>query len=131
MVEKNTTESGSAEITKCLADMNGKGGFPISVITDLQGFTIASSSANGHDPERQSAVVAMVQKTAIQVRTHLGMGLTDEISLFDQDGHRLVCRPFSARGHELILAVQVPDRNQAYRGLTNQVIKVIQKIWKL
>ncbi|NTV47267.1 MAG: hypothetical protein HGB11_12260 [Chlorobiales bacterium] len=131
MSEKNITESGSAEITKCLAEMNEKGGFPISVITDLQGFTIASSSANGHDPERQSAVVALVQKTAIQVRNHLGMGTTDEISLFDQNGQRLVCRPFNVRGHELILAVQVPEKHQAYRGLTNQAIKVIQKNWKL
>ena len=131
MTEKRVTESSSAELSKCLEDMNRKGGFENAVITDMQGFPIASSVGAGGDAERQSAVVAMVQRTAQQVKHHLGMAQPDEISLADEGGKRLVCRPFSVRGQELILAVQVPDRNLAYRGLTNQTIKTIQKVWKL
>ena len=38
----------------------------------------------------QAAVVALIQKTAAQVSSQLGMAQTDEISLYDTDGQRLV-----------------------------------------
>jgi hypothetical protein len=59
------------------------------------------------------------------------MAQTDEISLFDTKGRRLVCRPFSANGHNLILAVLVPDKQQSYRRLTNTAVNAIRKQWQL
>jgi predicted regulator of Ras-like GTPase activity (Roadblock/LC7/MglB family) len=111
--------------------MNEQGGFPISVLTDRHGFSIAAAAAPNQDPEIQSAVVALVQKTAAQVRDQLGMAQTDEISLFDTEGRRLVCRPFSANGHEMILAVLVSDKHQSYRRLTNKTVNAIRRQWKL
>jgi predicted regulator of Ras-like GTPase activity (Roadblock/LC7/MglB family) len=124
-------KSGSTELAEVLATMNDKGGFPIAVLTDRHGFPIASSSAPGEDPDTQSAVVALVQKTAAQVSQQLGMAQTDEISLYDTNGRRLVCRPFSANNHEMILAVVIPDRNQSYRRLTNIAVNTIIRQWKL
>lgn len=122
---------GSTELTKVLADMNAKGGFPIAVVTDRHGFPIASAAAPGQDPDIQSAVVALVQKTAIQASHQLGMAQADEVSLYDTEGRRLVCRPFDANGHNLILAVLVPDKSQSYRRLTNQAVNAVRRQWKL
>lgn len=127
----NVKPSGSTGLAKVLAEMNEKGGFPIAVVTDRHGFPIASAAGPGEDPDIQSAVVALVQKTAIQASHQLGMAQTDEISLYDTEGRRLVCRPFSVKDHSMILAVLIPDRNQSYRRLTNQAVSAIQRQWKL
>lgn len=127
----NLPTSGSTQLARLLASMNNEGGFPIAVLTDRQGFPIASAAAPDQDPETQSAVVALVQKTAAQVQQQLGLAQTDEISLYDTNGRRLVCRPLNANGHEMILAVLVPDKRQSYRRLTNKTVKAIRQQWKL
>jgi len=66
-------KSGSAELANLLTKMNEEGGFPVSVLTNSQGFSIASVVAPDQDPEKHSAVVALVQKTALQVREQLEM----------------------------------------------------------
>lgn len=125
------SQSSSTNLSELLATMNEKGSFPISVLTDRQGFPIASAASPGQDPDTQSAVVALVQKTASQASNQLGMSATDEISLYDTEGRRLVCRPFNANGHDMILAVLIPNRNQSYRRLTNQTVSAIRKSWRL
>jgi predicted regulator of Ras-like GTPase activity (Roadblock/LC7/MglB family) len=124
-------KSGSTELAQLLADMNEQGNFPISVLTDRNGFPIASAAVPGQDPDTQSAVVALVQKAAIQASSHLGMTQTDEISLYDTSGKRLICRPFNANGHDMILAVLIPDKRQTYRRLTNVAVNAIRRQWKL
>jgi predicted regulator of Ras-like GTPase activity (Roadblock/LC7/MglB family) len=130
-VTKTNVKVGSTELAKLLAEMNEQGGFPIAVLTDRHGFPIASAAGPGQDPDTQSAVVALVQKTATQVRDQLGMAQTDEISLYDTKGQRLVCRPISVNSHDMILAVLVPDKEKSYRRLTNQTISAIRRLWKL
>ncbi len=125
------SKSGSAQLSDILAEMNQKGSFSIAIITDQNGFPVASAAAADEDPDTQSAVVALVQKTAVQARHQLGMAQTDEISLFDADGQRLVCRPFSANGYDMILAIRIPDKKQSYRRLTNRAIRDVKKLWRL
>jgi len=127
----NNSNSGSTELSQLLATMNEQGKFSISVLTDKHGFPIASAAQPGQDPYTKSAVVALVQKTALQASSQLGMAQTDEISMYDTEGRRLVCRPFSANGHDMILAVLVPTKHQTYRRLTNQAVSAICKSWKL
>lgn len=124
-------KTGSTEIARLLEEMNTQGDFPIAVLTDRHGFPIAAAASPGQDPDTQSAVVALVQKTAVQVRRQLGMTQTDEISVYDTAGRRLVCRPFNANEHDMILAVLVPDKKKSYRRLTNKTITAIQRQWKL
>jgi predicted regulator of Ras-like GTPase activity (Roadblock/LC7/MglB family) len=125
------SKSGSAQLAELLQEMNDKGDFPISLLTDKHGFPIASAAAPEQDPERQSAVVALAQKTAAQIQNQLGMAEMDEISVYDANGRQLVCRPFDANGYPMILAVLVPHKRQSYRRLTNQMIKSVQQIWRL
>ncbi len=122
---------GSGEITHLLAEMNKKGDFPISVLADSQGFPIAFAAAPDQDPAIQSAVVALVQKATAQAGSQLGMSQTDEISLYDTEGRRLICRPFNVNDHSLILAVLVPDKRQSYRRLTNTAVSAVKRQWRL
>ena len=131
MTTNKNSKFGSTELARLLAGMNEQGGFPIAVVTDRHGFPLASAAANGQDPDTQSAVVALIQKTAAQAQDQLGMAQTDEISLYDTAGRRLVCRPFSVNEHHMILAVLVPDRHKSYRRLTNKTLNAIKRQWKL
>lgn len=128
MTANNT---GSTQLSQILTQMNEKGNFPVSIVTDQHGFSIASAADPDQDPDTQAAVVALVQKTANQASNQLGMAQTDEISLYDTAGRRLICRPFTANDHALILAVVIPDKRQSYRHLTNQAVKTIKKQWRL
>jgi len=123
----DSTKSRGNEFATLLADMNKEGGFLLAVLTDWQGLPIASATAPDQDPDTQSAVVALVQKTAAQVHDQLGMAQTDEISMYDASGQRLVCRPFNASEHDMILAVLVPNERQSYRTLTNKAINAIRR----
>ncbi len=131
MVTQNETKRGSSQLSEILQEMNEAGGFSIAVLTDRHGFPLASAARQGNDPDTQSAVVALIQKTAAQATNQLGIGQANEITLFDDQGHRLVCRPFDANGHQLILAVRIDDRHRAYRRLTNRAIRKISQAWRL
>lgn len=126
----NGMKSGSDIFSKILADMNRDGNFAISVLTDQEGFPIASATDNGHDPEKQAAVVALVQKVANQAHNQLGMGQSTEILLYDSLGQRLVCRMFTSNHHPMTLAVLIPHKTQPYRRVTNLAIQSICKNWE-
>jgi predicted regulator of Ras-like GTPase activity (Roadblock/LC7/MglB family) len=125
-----TQESGSMKMNRLLTELNEGGGFPISVLTDSQGLTIAFAAKDGVDPERQSAVVAYLQKAVLQVSKQLGMAGAEEISFFDTRNRRLICRMFTMGEHELILAVMAPDRDHAYRRATSHAVQQIRQIWE-
>lgn len=124
-------KNNDVNLADLLRTLNEDGGFSISVLSDQQGFPLASATEPGQDPDLQAAVVALIQKSAVQATNQLGMAETDEISLYSAGGRRLVCRLFTANEHRLILAVQIPDKTQSYRRLTNRAIAAIQKNWKL
>ncbi len=128
MTEQNTKPS-STDLKNILEVMNALGKYPIAVITDMDGFPIAAAARPGEDPAMQSAVVALIQKTASQVRGQLGMAQTDEVTVYDTQGQRLVCRPFEANNHEMILAILIPEKKQSYRFLTNNTISKVKKLW--
>ncbi len=128
-MENLDSQFGPTRLNQLLQEMNAQGGFPIAVLTDRDGLPIASVMEPGQDMDRQSAVVAMVQRTAVQVQERLGMAATDEISVFDAEGRRLVCRPFQVQGQDMILAVLVPDKEKKYRRLTNQALVAIRQLW--
>ena len=128
MGNKNTT-SGIQEINSILSHLNEQGQFLLSVLTDAQGLPIASISSGEVDMDRQAAVVAVIQKSAVQVSKQLGMGLAEEIVVHDDGGQRLICRSVHSGDHEFILAVLITDKNQSYRRYTNSAITSICRVW--
>jgi predicted regulator of Ras-like GTPase activity (Roadblock/LC7/MglB family) len=122
--------TGTQELQQILAELNLAGGFTVSVLTDAQGLAFASAYLEGADPERQSAVVALVQKTASRAARQLGMDNAEEFSLFATDGSRLVCRSFQVNEFALMLAVMAPNKERTYRRAMNQAIHKIEQAWK-
>jgi len=106
---------------------NTDGDFTITVLTDDNGFPLASSDGDDDTSEMQSAVVAQIQKVVVRVQDHLGMAAPEELSLNDVHGKRLVCRSFPLSGINVILAALIPNKGQAYRKLMNRAIRSIQK----
>ena len=127
----NVTKAGWGVFSKILADMNSKGGFPISVLTDVEGFPIASASEEGMDAEKQAAVVSQIQRSVNQVRSQLGFGQTEEIIFFDINGQKLIMRIFNANQCEMLLVVMVQAKKKTYRRFTNNAIQGIRKNWVL
>lgn len=123
-------KSGSDELNHLLEKLNQEGNFPISILTDSHGLALAAAAQPGLDPDRQSAVVGLVQKTVNQAGRQLGMAGATEFTLHDANGQRLVCRPFAVKDNELILAVMVPGREQSYRRVTSRAITDICQVWK-
>jgi len=122
--------SGSEFLVKILTDMNEKSGFPISVLTDKEGLPIAWASTSGVNPEKQSAVVAFVQRTALQVSKQLEMNEVEEISFSSVNGQHFICRPFWVENNGFILAVAFTSREKSYRRATNGAILEIRNVWK-
>lgn len=120
----------STHLTQILTEMNLEGNFPMAVLADRDGLPIAAVAGAEQNSEKQSALVAMVQRAVTQAQSQLGMAETDEFSLFDAQGTRLVCRPFSAGGQTMILAITVPDKKLPYRRLTTRAIRAIQQLWQ-
>lgn len=121
--------SNSTRLNEILETLNNEGRFPISILTDSQGLSIASAASEGMNADKQSAVVAFIQKTAVQVSKQLGFSGSEEISLTDNDGRHLVCRSFKANGFDLILSVMINDRSASYRRLTSNAIHKITDLW--
>lgn len=121
--------SGFDLLESILFEMNGIGKFPRSVLTDKEGLPIAAAASDGSNADRQSAVVAFIQKAAIQASKQLEFAELDEISFNYKDGQQLVILPFNVKDKGLILTTIVTDRNQPYRKITSNAISEIIKVW--
>src|SRR4030042_5005192 len=88
---------GPGNLTDVLQSLNATGGFLVTVLTDAEGLVLASAPAPGWDAEKQAAVVALILRAARQSED-VSLGSTDEISIRDVSGRRLVCRPFEGEG---------------------------------
>ena len=118
---------GPGNLTDVLQSLNAAGGFLVTVLTDSEGLVLASAPAPGWDAEKQAAVVALIQRAARQSED-VSLGSTDEISIRDVSGRRLVCRPFEVDGQVLLLSVLAAE-GKAYRRLTNVAVRDVRRAW--
>jgi predicted regulator of Ras-like GTPase activity (Roadblock/LC7/MglB family) len=116
------------ELEKILFKMNKEGNFKASLISDLDGLSLASA-ASEFDDRRISAISGIVQEVSDKAERYIGFKRVDEVSMVDDDKFRLVCREFKSEGWHLILTVMVPPY-KTYRKLTNTALKDISKILK-
>lgn len=123
--KQSTTDT----LTKLLEDMNQAGDFLVSMVTDINGFPVVYATREGIDTERLSATISMVKKTISQNEKRLGISATSEISIVDSDGLLLICRSFTARSHELTLAVLMANRQQSYRRITSHTMNEVSRVW--
>lgn len=115
-------------ITQVLLEMNQEAKFPTATLSGRDGLLVAAHSSNGDNLARQSAVVAKLAEAANLLRSQMALGAPAELSYAGEDGRRLVCRPFSLNGQDLILSVVVPQ-GQPYRRATSRAIARLRRIW--
>ena len=114
------------QLESILHRINQEGEFRASIISTLDGFSIASASSQLDDVVI-SALSSIVQETSNRAEKYMGFKRMDEVSLVDDDKFRLVCRGFNVEDSQFILTVLVPP-NKTYRRLTNEAIKELEKI---
>ena len=114
------------QLDEVLNRMNRQGDFRASIISTVDGFTIASVSSQ-FDDVVMSAISSIVQEASRRAEQYIGFKRMDEVSLVDDDKFRLVCREFSVNESQFILIVVVPPY-KTYRRLTNVAIREIEKI---
>lgn len=116
------------QIQEILIRMVQENGFLSAVLTDDSGFPLASSSRD--TAEVSAAIALQLQRVVESARNRMGMETMNEITMYDNAGHRWVYRPFRIRDHQLILAVNVPP-NISYRRATAHAIRQIQGTWTI
>ncbi|MCK4763538.1 MAG: roadblock/LC7 domain-containing protein [Candidatus Aminicenantes bacterium] len=116
------------KLEKVLFRINKEGGFRASIISDLDGLSLASV-ASEFDDRRISAISAIVQDVSEKAEKHFDFKRMDEVSLVDDGKFRLVFRQFEVGGQQFILTAAVPPHT-AYRKLTNAALKEISNILK-
>ncbi len=114
------------KLESVLQKINEEGEFKASIISTLEGFTLASKFSE-FDDVVISAISVIVQDVSAKAQRFIGFNRMDEVSLVDDDKFRLVCREFEAIGRKFVLTVVVPPY-KTYRRLTNIALRDIEKI---
>ncbi|MBI9052066.1 MAG: hypothetical protein JEZ00_21810 [Anaerolineaceae bacterium] len=114
------------DLTQLLKEVNQNGGFLASLVTDQEGFAIASASTHKFNPDIQAAVIGLFQRATVQATEQLGESISSEFTLYYENGNLLVCRPFVVKKLNLSLAFLIPGKKIAYRRLMKQTITAIQ-----
>jgi|WetSurMetagenome_2_1015567.scaffolds.fasta_scaffold566250_2 hypothetical protein len=119
---------GSKELEKILSDTNENGKFLAVLLTDHEGFPIASASSANYSPETQAALVGLVQRATGQATEQLGIAANAEFTMLDAEGNLFICHPFFSKGVEMVLSFLIPGRNLPYRRLMSLTINAIQQL---
>lgn len=114
------------KLEKILYQINKEGDFKTSIISDIDGLSLASATSD-FDEQRVAAIAGIVQEVSAKAEKYIGFKKMDEVSMVDDDKFRLVCREFEVEGRHLILTVMVPPY-KTYRKLTNTALKVITQV---
>jgi predicted regulator of Ras-like GTPase activity (Roadblock/LC7/MglB family) len=113
-------------LAQIVRQLNLEGDFQTSVLTSDEGLTIAAYPVNC-DSDTTAAIVALLRRVSNDTQVLLGMSDLDEVTIYDRNRMRLVCRYIASEEKRLILAVIVlPDR--PYRHLTNRAVKQIEQL---
>jgi predicted regulator of Ras-like GTPase activity (Roadblock/LC7/MglB family) len=102
------------------------GDFQAVVLTSADGLPIATAPPD-YDGDLIAAMVALLRRVGHEARSELGMEEMDEVTIYDRDRIRLVCRYLNVDGKWLILAVLVPP-NRPYRRVTNRLLRRVRRL---
>ena len=112
--------------------INLEGGFSEVLLTDDLGLPIFSSSNEIEDTEVTAAIVSKIQQSIFITKDHLQMNDLEEISLYDNNGKRLIIRPFKAGTSTMFLAILMPGKSMSYkRLLRKKALREITRNWEI
>lgn len=121
----------SMELSKTLQDVITQGDYLAALVTDQEGFAIASASKDKFNADMQSAVISLFQRATAQASEQLGESISSEFTLYFENGTILVSRPFQVNQLHLNLSFLLSDRNQTYRRLMAQTMRAVQNSFEL
>jgi predicted regulator of Ras-like GTPase activity (Roadblock/LC7/MglB family) len=111
--------------------INHDGGFSEVLLTDDSGLPILSSSNETEDTEVTAAIVSKIQQSIFITKDHLQMSDLEEISLYDNNGKRLIIRPFKTGSSTMFLAILMPGKTMTYKRLLNKTLREIIRNWEI
>ena len=111
--------------------INLEGGFSEVLLTDDSGLPILSSSNETEDTEVTAAIVSKIQQSIFITKDHLQMNDLEEISLYDNNGKRLIIRPFKAGSSTMFLAILMPGKSMTYKRLLKKALREITRNWEI
>jgi len=119
-----------SRITGLLADMNARGGYPMSLICTHQGLLIASSG----EPLRSeitAGLTSLFDDIVARAARDLDLRRVDELTLSDAAAGTTIVRPLLGEVEQLrlFLVVQVP-RGSTWRRNTNLVVRKLLAIMR-
>jgi|WetSurMetagenome_2_1015567.scaffolds.fasta_scaffold27261_3 predicted regulator of Ras-like GTPase activity (Roadblock/LC7/MglB family) len=111
--------------------INLEGGFSEVLLTDDSGLPIFSSSNETEDTEITAAIVSKIQQSVFITKDHLQMTDLEEISLYDNQGKRLIIRPFKAGSSTMFLAILMPKKSLTYKRLLKKTLREVTRNWEI
>jgi hypothetical protein len=112
-----------SRLTGLLAEMNARGGYPLSLVCTDQGLLLASAGESLRS-EITAGITSLFDHIVARAARDLGLRGVDELTLSDAHAGRTVIRPLTHPGGQvrLFLVVQVP-RGGSWRRNTNLVVR--------
>lgn len=104
------------------------GGFFAAVVTTTDGLPLASVEST-IEPETLAALSSLFDSTASRAESFLGWNRVEEMSLVNEQGIRLIIRPFTADTDHFMLVVVVPA-GKTYRRVMNRALRGLAPLMK-
>ncbi|GEM_PF-5812658 len=117
-------------VKEMLCDFAKQGGYEFAFIADQSGLLMACTASNMGIMETQAALLARIKNTISMVDEKKGLGSIEEM-VFNVSGRKkLICRNFTIKSNQLILAISM-ESHQSYRRLTGSFIHQLQNTWDI
>ncbi len=105
-----------------------EGDYEAALLSDDDGLPLAVAAAD-EAAGMMAAMTALFRDAATQARRQLDLARVNELSLVGDDRLRMVCRFFQTDAGQLLNLTVIVPPDRAYRRITNQAIKEINRVW--
>jgi hypothetical protein len=125
----NEVEFSKSQLQQYLTHTCEVGHFAEIILTDEQGLVICTAGEPTDQTEKQAAFFSMIRRVSSNAILEMELSGSAEFSFIDDNGKKLIVRPFEVHGSELILAIYLNKQNSPYKRLINNAIHTIQSVW--
>lgn len=115
-------------IEEYINEVVGRGNYETAYLLSHEGLPMAEVKGENIVSEDRLVELSMLFQNVIKMADVMG-GISElkEIMLEGNNGRRIIFRFFEGFEQPLVLALVIPPK-KAYRGLTNKLVRTIQKI---
>lgn len=116
------------KIERFMKDVMKSGNYEMAYLLSQEGLTLAQAQSESIVPEDR-LVELSIQFQEIQKMADVMGGISQihELVIEGQNKRKIIFRFFDAFDQSVVLAIIIPPQ-KTYRGLTNKLVKLVQKI---